>query len=223
MRRQKTRRYDTIFEGNTYKSWKNSFITQILLNALFCGSFTVAVAASGQSLNRVQNNTRFHFTFIEWFLFWLILPVFNWIFLLYCFYLNFLLLLPDTSHRRRHTLTHFDFSPERWRMTLQNEIVREWESIFSSCGVIVTFSFGDFFRHTYTLFYIFLLTHFQDEFLVLATIFIHIFHNIYICLNLSLLLVILTRTLTKKLHSQHLTLFSLKRQTPLKSFEEKMS
>lgn len=129
MRRQKTRRYDTIFEGNTYKSWKNSFITQILLNALFCGSFTVAVAASGQSLNRVQNNTRFHFTFIEWFLFWLILPVFNWIFLLYCFYLNFLLLLPDTSHRR-HTLTHFDFSPERWRMTLHNEIVREWESIF---------------------------------------------------------------------------------------------
>lgn len=121
MRRQKTRRYDTIFEGNTYKSWKNSFITQILLNALFCGSFTVAVAASGQSLNRVQNNTRFHFTFIEWFLFWLILPVFNWIFLLYCFYLNFLLLLPDTSHRR-HTLTHFDFSPERWRMTLHNEI-----------------------------------------------------------------------------------------------------
>lgn len=105
MRRQKTRRYDTIFEGNTYKSWKNSFITQILLNALFCGSFTVAVAASGQSLNRVQNNTRFHFTFIEWFLFWLILPVFNWIFLLYCFYLNFLLLLPDTSHRRHtHTL-----------------------------------------------------------------------------------------------------------------------
>lgn len=84
---------------------KNSFITQILLNALFCGSFTVAVAASGQSLNRVQNNTRFHFTFIEWFLFWLILPVFNWIFLLYCFYLNFLLLLPDTSHRRQtHTL-----------------------------------------------------------------------------------------------------------------------
>lgn len=82
MRRQKTRRYDTIFEGNTYKSWKNSFITQILLNALFCGSFTVAVAASGQTLNRVQNNTRFHFTFIEWFLFWLILPVFNWIFLL---------------------------------------------------------------------------------------------------------------------------------------------
>lgn len=105
MRRQKTRRYDTIFEGNTYKSWKNSFITQILLNALFCGSFTVAVAASGQSLNRVQNNTRFHFTFIEWFLFWLILPVFNWIFLLYCFYLNFLLLLPDISHRRHtHTL-----------------------------------------------------------------------------------------------------------------------
>lgn len=222
MRRQKTRRYDTIFEGNTYKSWKNSFITQILLNALFCGSFTVAVAASGQSLNRVQNNTRFHFTFIEWFLFWLILPVFNWIFLLYCFYLNFLLLLPDTSHRR-HTLTHFDFSPERWRMTLHNEIVREWESIFSSCGVIVTFSFGDFFRHTYTLFYIFLLTHFQDEFLVLATIFIHIFHNIYICLNLSLLLFILTRTLTKNYIHNILHFFLLNVKHLWNPLKKKMS
>lgn len=221
MRRQKTRRYDTIFEGNTYKSWKNSFITQILLNALFCGSFTVAVAASGQSLNRVQNNTRFHFTFIEWFLFWLILPVFNWIFLLYCFYLNFLLLLPYTSHRRHtHTLISVQ-KDDGWLST--TKLCESGRVFFSSCGVIVTFSFGDFFRHTYTLFYIFLLTHFQDEFLVLATIFIHIFHNIYICLNLSLLLVILTRTLTKNYIHNILHFFLLNVKHLWNPLKKKMS
>lgn len=108
---KKTRRYDTIFEGNTYKSWKKELVhyTNTFKYVILRVSFTVVVAASGQSLNRVQNNTRFHFTFIEWFLFWLILPVFNWIFLLYCFYLNFLLLLPlipatVATHTKTHTL-----------------------------------------------------------------------------------------------------------------------